>query len=38
VQSPLDEGTQKVIDDGLRVLFEKEKLLSPHETPKSKIK
>ena len=35
VQSPLDEGTQKVIDDGLRVLFEKEKLLSPPETPKS---
>jgi predicted nucleotidyltransferase len=34
VRSPLDEGTQKVIDDGLRVLFEKEKLLSPHETPK----
>ena len=35
IQTPLDEGTQKVIDDGLRVLFEKEKLLGPHETPKN---
>ena len=34
IQTPLDEGTKQVIDDGLRVLFEKEKLLSPHETPK----
>ena len=30
---PLDKGTRKVIDDGMRVLFEKEVLLSPHETP-----
>jgi predicted nucleotidyltransferase len=35
IQTPLDEGTKEVIDDGLRVLFEKEKLLSPHETPKA---
>ena len=35
VQIPLDNGTKEVIDDGLRVLFEKEKLLSPHETPKA---
>lgn len=34
VKKPLDKGTKEVIDDGLRVLFEKEKLLSPHETPK----
>jgi predicted nucleotidyltransferase len=33
LQSPLDQGTKQVIDDGLRVLFEKEVLLSPHETP-----
>jgi predicted nucleotidyltransferase len=33
IQSPLDQGTKQVIDDGLRVLFEKEVLLSPHETP-----
>jgi len=32
-KTPLDAGTQQVIDDGLRVLFEKEVLLSPHETP-----
>jgi predicted nucleotidyltransferase len=32
VKSPLDEGTQRVVDNGLRVLFEKEVLLSPHET------
>ena len=30
---PLDKGTKRVIDDGMRVLFEKEVLLSPHETP-----
>lgn len=30
---PLDEGTRRVVEDGLRVLFEKEVLLSPHETP-----
>jgi predicted nucleotidyltransferase len=32
-KSPLDKGTKQVIDDGMRVLFEKEVLLSPHETP-----
>jgi predicted nucleotidyltransferase len=32
VKSPLDKGTKRVIDDGMRVLFEKEKLLSPYET------
>lgn len=32
-QTPLDEGTKRVVDDGMRVLFEKETLLSPHETP-----
>jgi len=31
--TPLDKGTKQVIDDSLRVLFEKEVLLSPHETP-----
>ena len=31
VKAPLDEGTKRVIDDGMRVLFEKESLLSPHE-------
>lgn len=30
---PLDNGTRQVVDGGLRVLFEKEVLLSPHETP-----
>ena len=29
---PLDKGTKQVIDNGMRVLFEKEKILSPHET------
>ena len=29
--TPLDKGTKQVIDDGMRVLFEKETLLSPHE-------
>lgn len=33
VKSPLDKGTKRVIDDGMRVLFEKEVLLSPHEMP-----
>lgn len=32
-KAPLDEGTKQVIDDGMRVLFEKEVLLSPYETP-----
>ena len=32
-KTPLDKGTMQVIDDGMRVLFEKEVLLSPHETP-----
>ena len=32
-QSPLDDETRQVIGDGMRVLFEKEVLLSPHETP-----
>ena len=30
---PLDEGTKQVVEGGLRVLFEKEVLLSPHESP-----
>jgi len=33
VKNPLDKGTKRVIDNGMRVLFEKEVLLSPHETP-----
>jgi predicted nucleotidyltransferase len=33
---PLDEGTRRVVEGGLRVLFEKEVLLSPHETPSHK--
>ena len=32
-KTPLDDGTKRVIEDGMRVLFEKEVLLSPHETP-----
>lgn len=32
VKSPLDKGTKRVIEDGMRVLFEKETLLSPYET------
>lgn len=32
-KTPLDKGTKRVINDGMRVLFEKEVLLSPHETP-----
>lgn len=31
---PPDEVTRQIIDNGLRVLFEKEVLLSPHETMK----
>jgi len=38
IQAPLDEGTRQIIDDGLRVLFEKDVLLSPHETPPVKKK
>jgi predicted nucleotidyltransferase len=30
-KTPLDKGTKRVIDDGMRVLFEKERLLSPYE-------
>jgi len=30
---PLDKGTKQVLDNGMRVLFEKEVILSPHETP-----
>lgn len=33
-QSPLDEGTRQVIEDGMRVLFERVPLLSPHEMPR----
>lgn len=32
VKTPLDPGTKRVIKDGMRVLFEKEPLLSPYET------
>ncbi len=32
-RTPLDEGTKQVTDNGMRVLFEKEVLLSSHETP-----
>ena len=38
IKFPLAENTKHIIQDGLRVLFEKEKLLSPHETPASKYK
>jgi predicted nucleotidyltransferase len=33
IRVPLDEGTKRAINDGMRVLFERETLLSPHETP-----
>jgi hypothetical protein len=33
VQTPLDEGTKRVIEGGMRVLFEKEPLLGLFETP-----
>jgi predicted nucleotidyltransferase len=29
--TPLDEGTRRVISDGMRILFEREPLLSPHQ-------
>ena len=32
VKLPLDKGTKRVVDDGMRVLFESIVLLSPHET------
>lgn len=32
---PLDTGTKQVINNGMRVLFDKEEILSPHETPAS---
>jgi predicted nucleotidyltransferase len=31
VATPLDEGTRRVISDGMRILFEREPLLSPHQ-------
>lgn len=36
VKTPLDKGTKRVIQDGMRVLFEKETLLSPYETVSDK--
>ena len=36
VKVPLDKGTKRVINNGLRVLFEKEKILSPYETTPNK--
>jgi len=33
-KAPLDKGTKRVIEDGMRVLFEKEVLLSPYEAPR----
>jgi predicted nucleotidyltransferase len=36
VKPPLDKGTKRVIEDGMRVLFEKETLLSPYETATDK--
>lgn len=35
-KTPLDKGTRQVIKDGMRVLFEKEALLSPFETKAGK--
>lgn len=32
VAAPLEAGTKRVVEGGLRVLFEKENLLSPYET------
>ena len=29
--TPLDEGTRRVISDGMQILFEREPLLSPHQ-------
>jgi predicted nucleotidyltransferase len=37
IKAPLEKGTKKIINDGLRVLFEKEALLSPHESAKKEI-
>jgi hypothetical protein len=31
VATPLDEGTRRVISDGMQILFERESLLSPHQ-------
>ena len=31
VATPLDEGTRRVISDGMQILFEREPLLSPHQ-------
>ena len=36
IAEPLDPGTKRVIRDGMRVLFEKEVLLSPYETPSNR--
>lgn len=36
LQALSDKDLKQITDDGLRVLFEKEKILSPHETPPSK--
>ena len=36
VQSLSEKDIKQITNDGLRVLFEKEKILSPHETPPSK--
>lgn len=33
-QTPLDAGTRRVIADGMRVLFDRTGLLTPHETPR----
>ncbi len=30
IQPPLDEGTQRVIQDGMKILFERGALLGPH--------
>ncbi|NWG34271.1 MAG: aminoglycoside 6-adenylyltransferase [Chloroflexi bacterium] len=35
IAAPLDAGTKQVIENGLRVLFEKEVLLKPHENPRA---
>ena len=32
VAAPLDEGSQRVISDGMRVLFERRPLFSPHQS------
>ena len=38
IEVPLDQGTKRVVSDGMRVLFEKEVLLSPHETPSRRVR